>query len=151
MRKRAFEVNGKTVAVATGVILSSYVIKSLISKVLNNAHCKAIIDDMKMNDPVLKNVDKATLLEWYATIYHFSPSYAKDKNAVRAMMLEFARHGKIDVAMLKTLTGMEKDVAASTKSNLESGAMNPLSLKDIVGTVGTVGALLPHVANAMNS
>lgn len=95
-----------------GPILSGgLLLKSLYAKISNDIRRKSIIEDLSLNDPVLKNVGKAKLMEWYATIYHFSPKVSLDKTATADLLRNFASFNKVDMQSLKLLSETEKNLS----------------------------------------
>lgn len=109
-----------------GLALSKYVgplvsggllLKSLYAKISNDVRRKALIEDLRLNDPVLQKVDQGQLMEWYATIYHFSPQTSLDKAAVRELLRGFATFGKVDMQTLKLLAETEKNLSPKPSSS----------------------------------
>lgn len=86
------------------------VLKMLYDKINNDVTRKAILEDLSLNDPILKNIPKPQLLEWYATIYKFSPRASSDKTAVREILQSFAKFGKVDMQTLKLLSDIEENM-----------------------------------------
>ena len=86
------------------------------TKVHNDVTRKHIIQDLHLNDPILRDVDNEKLLEWYATIYHFAPKFSLDKNAVREVLQNFARFGRVDVNTLKMLAESERALHADSSA-----------------------------------
>lgn len=85
--------------------------KRVYDRINNDVRRKSLIEDIALTDPLLKTVDKAQLMEWYATIYHFAPKVSLDKVAVREVLQGFARFGKVDLQTLKMLAETEKALA----------------------------------------
>lgn len=108
------------------------------TKLHNDATRKHIIQDLHLNDPILRDVDNEKLLEWYATIYHFAPKFSLDKNAVCEVLQNFARFGRVDVNTLKMLAETEKALNASDSKSSSWGDV----LKGVASTANTVGNLL---------
>lgn len=100
------------VAVLTGGII----LKSIYDKLQNDSRRKSLLESVTSSDPVLKDVDKAKLLEWYATIYHYAPTVSLDRNSVRELLLQFARFGKVDMQTLKLLAETEKSLVDADRS-----------------------------------
>jgi len=84
------------------------------TSIQNDAQRKQLISDLHLNDPFLKEVPEEQLLEWYSTIYHFAPKFSLDKSAVREVLQNFARFGKVDVNTLKMLAETEKAMTSNT-------------------------------------
>ena len=51
------------------LVSGGLLLKSLYAKISNDVRRKALIEDLRLNDPMLRKVDPAQLMEWYATIY----------------------------------------------------------------------------------
>ena len=77
--------NNKAHALGTvGALISGGMLLSKMrNKLQNDMQRKDILEDLHLNDPILKQVDKASLIEWYATIMHFAPKFSLDKASVR--------------------------------------------------------------------
>lgn len=101
---------------AGSLISGGIVLGKIYGKIQNDIQRKSILEDIHLNDPILKNVDKGTLLEWYATIVHFAPTFSLDKNAVREVLQNFARFGKVDIPTLNMLAATEKNLEAQSRS-----------------------------------
>lgn len=108
-----YNLGGKAAKVGIGLVLSAMLLKKYIDKINNDSNRKRIIQDLALNDPVLKEVDKKTLMEWYATIYHYAPTLSADKHTVAEVLRNFARFGRIDISSLKMLADTEKSIAQS--------------------------------------
>lgn len=118
-----------------GLISGALILNKIHGKLQNDIQRKSLLEDLHMNDPVLKNVDKAQLLEWYATIMHFAPRTSLDKTAVREILQNFARFGKADIQTLTML--------AETEKNMESARSNMTSWGSLFGDLarGVGGAI----------
>lgn len=89
-----------------------------INELRNDTKRKALIEDLIKTDPVLKDVDHDQLMEWYATIYHFAPKFSLDRSAVREVLQNFARFGRLDINTIKMIADTEKSTAdAKSKTN----------------------------------
>lgn len=88
--------------------ISGTLLKTLINKIQNDMRRKAIIEDLATYDPILKNVDREQIKEWFATMYYYAPTMTADKNTVKEILTGFARFGKIDLSTLKTLAETEE-------------------------------------------
>lgn len=93
---------------AVGIIGGALVLRKAYNAITQDFKRKAIIEDLRRTDPMLRNVSDEQLMEWYATIYHFAPKFSLDKAAVREVLDNFARFGKVDVNTLKMLSETEK-------------------------------------------
>ena len=84
-------------SVVGAIVTGGLVIGKVINKIKNDIRRKSLLEDLRLNDPLLRDIDKAQLMEWYATIVHFAPTVSLDKNAVREILQGFARFGRIDL------------------------------------------------------
>lgn len=107
--------------------LGANVLQTIFRKIDNDTRCKALIEDLATNDPVLKEVDRDQLKEWYATMYYYAPTMSTDKATVKEILQGFARFGKIDIKTLQLLTDTED------------------KLSKMKGT-GVLGSLLPKLS-----
>ena len=106
---------------AVGVLsMGAMVTKQVIDKLNNDTRRKALIEDLSNNDPLLRQVDKKQLLEWYATIYHYGPKVSLDKTTVRELLQSFSRFGKVDMQSIKLIADTEK---ALTDADDKSGGL----------------------------
>lgn len=108
-------------SVAGAAVTGSVVLGKVINKIKNDIRRKSLLEDLHLNDPLLHEIDKAQLMEWYATIVHFAPTVSLDKNAVREVMHGFARFGRVDLQTLKMLADTEKNM--STESTIPWGSV----------------------------
>ena len=120
--------NPMQVATATlGALgLGANVMKTLINKIQNDMRRKAIIEDLANYDPILKNVDREQLKEWFATMYFYAPSMTADKNTVKEVLTGFARFGKIDLPTLKTLSETEEKLRKSRSDSFIDYLISPV-------------------------
>ena len=98
-------------SVVGAIVTGGLVIGKVINKIKNDIRRKSLLEDLRLNDPLLRDIDKALLMEWYATIVHFAPTVSLDKNAVREILQGFARFGRVDLQTLKMLADTEKSMA----------------------------------------
>ena len=98
-------------SVVGAIVTGGLVIGKVINKIKNDIRRKSLLEDLRLNDPLLRDIDKAQLMEWYATIAHFAPTVSLDKNAVREILQGFARFGRVDLQTLKMLADTEKSMA----------------------------------------
>ena len=108
---------GSAAKIGVGLMLSGVLIKKLIDSIKNDSNKKRIIEDLALNDPVLKEVEKSTLLEWYATLCHYAPTLCTDKQTVGEVLRNFARFGKIDINTLKMLADTEKSISSAREND----------------------------------
>lgn len=98
-------------SVVGAIVTGGLVIGKVINKIKNDIRRKSLLEDLRLNDPLLRDIDKAQLMEWYATIVHFAPTVSLDKNAVREILQGFAHFGRVDLQTLKMLADTEKSMA----------------------------------------
>lgn len=106
---------GRGAAILSGGLLAGSILKSTYDSIRRDNKAKQVFESLS-NDPQLTKIDKGTLAEWFAAIYHYSPTAATDKATAKELMHQFAMFGKVDIQTLKTLaeieekrTGAEKD------------------------------------------
>lgn len=96
---------GGVLAIGAGLAL-----KSFINKIQNDTRRKAIIEDLMLTDPILKDAPKDQVLSFYATLNNVAPSIAVDKNAVREMLQHWVKFGTVDIAQIKMLAETQKTI-----------------------------------------
>lgn len=109
---------GSAAKIGVGMMLGGVLLKKAIDSIRNDSNKKRIIEDLALNDPVLKEVEKPTLMEWYATVCHYAPTLCTDKQTVSEVLRNFARFGKIDLSTLKMLADTEKSISSSREDEL---------------------------------
>ena len=91
---RAF---GDAVSAASNTTLlalgAGMALKSAYDKIRNSTVRSALIEDLMMNDPILKNADKNKVMSYYATICNVAPSLSTDKNMVKYVLQRFVEIG----------------------------------------------------------
>lgn len=107
-----YRTNLTGLSVAGAVVTGGVVLGKVINNIKNDIRRKSLLEDLHLNDPLLRDIDKAQLMEWYATIVHFAPTVSLDKNAVREILQGFARFGRVDLQTLKLLADTEKSMAS---------------------------------------
>ena len=88
--------------------------KSLINKIQNDTRRKAIIEDLANNDPVLKEAPKQEILEYYAMIYRVAPRLSLEKLAVKELLQNFLKFGRVDIQSLKMIAETEQKISPDT-------------------------------------
>lgn len=111
------------------------IIHKAYTAIKNDVTRKNLINDLHLNDAVLSQVPEEHLLEWYATIYHFAPNFSLDKQAVREVLQNFARFGKVDVNTLKMLADTEKATSQAAKAEGRSESSWGSLLTDVAKSV----------------
>ena len=114
-------------------IATTTAISKAIRSIMNNTRKKALIEDLMISDPVIKNADKEQVLEYYALIDHIAPAIALEKPIVRELLQTFVRFGRVDMNSLKLLTETQKNYSAAKK---EDG-----SISDVMGHAVAMGSM----------
>ena len=110
--RRIMALNTQKIPIAGALISGGIIVGKALNSIKNDIRRKSLLEDLYLNDPLLHEIDKAQLMEWYATIVHFAPTVSLDKNAVREVMHGFARFGRVDLQTLKMLADTEKSMTA---------------------------------------
>lgn len=77
---------------------------------------KAILQQLKMEDPVLSNADDKVLMEAFHTMSRFAPVLSTDKNAVRSFLRQAVMSGNgADYATIKLLADSERAVTGQDR------------------------------------
>ena len=63
---------------------------------------------------VIKSAPKDEVLAYYATIYNTAPTVSLDKNAVRELLHNFIKFGRVDINTIKTLAETENKMRSNT-------------------------------------
>lgn len=103
-----FSTSGHKMMAVGSLVGLGLLINKTVKNIKNDNTRKRLLAELQTSDPVLSQVDPDQLLEWYATIYHFAPNFSLDKAAVREVLQNFARFGRVDVNTLKMLADTEK-------------------------------------------
>lgn len=82
-------------SVVGAIVTGGLVIGKVINKIKNDIRRKSLLEDLRLNDPLLRDIDTVSL----------------DKNAVREILQGFARFGRVDLQTLKMLADTEKSMA----------------------------------------
>lgn len=89
---------GMLAALGAGLVL-----KNFWNKIQNDTRRKALIEDLMLNDPIIKNAPKEQVMAFYATINNVAPSIALDKNVTKDLLHQFITFGTIDVKTIQLL------------------------------------------------
>jgi len=120
---------GKTMATMVGATaLPLMAINRLKKKIQNDTRRKALIEDLYMNDPIIKDAEREDVLQYYATIYSVAPSVSLDKNVVRELLQNFVKFGRVDIQTIKTL--------AETEEKMSKGNQNSFKATDALRMMG---------------
>lgn len=101
-------------AVIPAAIISGLALKNIITHISREPKQRRMLDSI-INDPQFKNIDKNTLTDWYATILHFAPSVADDRQTLVNLLRQISTFGSIDMQTVKLLTEIEKNHVSSDK------------------------------------
>lgn len=110
----------KAGAVIAGITLSAGVLQGIYRQIQNDIRRKAIVEDLANYDPILKNVDKAKIKEWYATMMYYAPVMSADKQTAREVLTGFSRFDKVDLKTLKELADTELALAKGRSESILS-------------------------------
>ena len=96
-----------------GGMLAANQVSKAIRAIQSNTRQKALIEDLILTDPMIKQADKREVLEYYAMIVSIAPAISLEKPIIRELLQTFIRFGRVDMQTLKTL--------AETQRNAEQG------------------------------
>jgi hypothetical protein len=92
--------------------------QAAVGSVGENAARKAIVDQLKKEDPVLAQAQDKTLMEAYHTMVRFAPQLSTDKNAVRSFLRQAVMSGAgPDYMAIKLLADAERSVTSQGKDS----------------------------------
>ncbi len=111
---------GKGATVLAGGLMAGSMLKSTYDAIKRDQKAKQVFETLS-HDPMLSKVDPGTLAEWFAAIYHYSPTAASDKATAKELMHQFATFGKVDLQTLKTLADLEDKSVSARKGRTEIG------------------------------
>ena len=92
-----YRTNLTGLSVAGAVVTGGVVLGKVINNIKNDIRRKSLLEDLHLNDPLLRDIDKAQLMEWYATIslprcpWTKTP-YAKSFRASPASVASICKH-----------------------------------------------------------
>lgn len=112
------------------------------SKLIRDPKRLQILEELVMEDPILRDSDPNKLLEYYSVIYHAAPSITLNKGALREPLRNFIRFDKVDLATLKTLTEIEEKY---TKAQPSSSVLN------MVGDAGKLTGTVLGIAKSSSA
>ena len=115
----ALDVLGRGAAVLTGGLLAGGLVRSTYNAIKQDNKARQVFE-MLTRDPQLSRIDPGTLAEWFAAIYHYSPTAATDRATAKELMHQFATFGKVDLQTLKTLAEIEEKRTSAYKDMYES-------------------------------
>ena len=101
-----------------GSVATAHLAHKAYKQIMQNTRKKALIEDLLMTDPIIKNADKAEVMEYYALIDHMAPSISTEKPAVRELLQTFVRFGRVDMNTLKLLAETEKNKKQSMGTSI---------------------------------
>ncbi len=114
----ALDALSRGAAFLTGGLLAGSMLKATYDSIRRDNKAKQVFESLS-NDPQLSRIDKGTLAEWFAAIYHYSPTAASDKATAKELMHQFAMFGKVDLQTLKTLAEIEEKRSSSEKDKYD--------------------------------
>lgn len=119
-----------------GIMMGINGLYRIIDSFRSDAQRRNLIEDLYKTDPVLSQLDHDQVIEWYAAIVHFAPHFSLDKAAVKEVLENFARFGRVDVNTLKMLAETEKATSNARKDSGSSGWQDTLmNVSKIVGVM----------------
>lgn len=98
--------------VVAGAMLGALTLRALHNDLKKSNRHRAMFESLCW-DPEFASVDKGKLLEWYTTIYRYSPTTALDKTATKELLKQFNTFGRVDMQTLKTLADTEEALASA--------------------------------------
>jgi len=89
--------------------------KSSIGAIGSDAARKAVLEQLKKEDPILSNASDANLMESFHTMARFAPTLSTDKNAVRSFLRQAVMGGTgPDFTTIKLLAESERAVTGKS-------------------------------------
>ncbi len=88
--------------------------KAVINKIQNDTRRSAIIQDLIETDPVLKEADPDQVMEYYAMIYRVAPRLSLEKLAVKELLQNFIKFGRVDIQSIKMIAETEHKLSPET-------------------------------------
>ena len=125
---------GKGATVLAGGLMAGGLLKSTYDSIKRDSKAKQVFESLS-HDPMLSKIDSGTLAEWFAAIYHYSPTAASDKATAKELLHQFATFGKVDIQTLKTLAEIEEKSTSARKDSTSIGGFG----KDLTSNVLTLG------------
>lgn len=120
----ALHVGGAALASALGTVGASLLkdimskAKSAVGSIGQDAARKAVLDQLKKEDPILAQADDKALMEAYHTMARFAPQLSTDKNAVRSFLRQAMMSGAgPDYMSIKLLADAERSVTGQGKDH----------------------------------
>lgn len=121
----ALHIGGAALASGLGVVGASLLkdmmakAKSAVGSIGQDAARKAVLDQLKKEDPILAMADDKVLMEAYHTMARFAPTLSTDKNAVRSFLRQAVMNGVgPDYMAIKLLADSERSVTGKGKDSL---------------------------------
>lgn len=98
--------------------LSAIGFKTLYNRIKSSTRHKAVIDDLMTNDPIIREADPEEMAQIYATIYKLAPGLALEKPAVREIMQNYAKMGRLDMQTVKMLVEANDKMGSNPSSGM---------------------------------
>ena len=114
------DVAGKGAMALAGGLMVGGMLKSTFDAIKRDSKAKQVFESLS-HDPMLSKIDSGTLAEWFAAIYHYSPTAASDKATAKELMHQFSTFGKVDIQTLKTLAEIEEKSSSAMKDRTNLG------------------------------
>jgi hypothetical protein len=100
-------------------MLSAFVIKKAFDKAMTDIKRKAMLEDLIMNDPIIRRADRDKVKQFYATIHSIAPKISGDKSVVKELLQNFIRFDRVDLNSVKTLADTQKSIVQAEGKGLE--------------------------------
>jgi hypothetical protein len=108
-----------TGGLASTGILAGYLASKAVKNLMNQHDRKALVEDLCMNDAIIRQADPERVKEFYATIHHIAPSISNDKNVVRELLQNFIKFDRVDLNSVKALADTHKSMTQGRKGLAE--------------------------------
>ena len=93
---------------AAAAVIGGWGINKVINKISNDFKRRALLEDLILNDPILKQEDPNRVKEYYATIYMAAPDISADKTVVRELLRTFVKFGRVDINSINLLVDTQQ-------------------------------------------
>jgi hypothetical protein len=113
---KALDLGGKVGNIAGATIVTGFMVKKIFDKIRSCSIRRAMLEDLTLNDPFIKQADPERVKEFYATIYHLAPDLSKDKNTVKELLRNFIKFDRVDLQSVKTLVDSQKALSSNKSS-----------------------------------
>ena len=100
----------KGVSTAAKALLVGYGLKMAVQKLMNKRENLAMVEDLMLTDPIIKQADPQRVKEFYTTIDYMAPAISKDKNVVKELLQNFIKFDRVDMPSIKALADTQKSL-----------------------------------------